>query len=411
MEEKVYRTKSGKKYHTNINCGSLRNHTYKGLKLSEALKEGLSLCTFCENLPKNNKNFSINSDEPENIIFNSSTMKNKNISDEIYNLEKSIQSIHNNIIINQDNSINFNNQSKSSNYFENNENIKINSSNEINDIIREEEKNISKNIINKNNKKEKNFAKKIQEDIERDKLRRKNYIKKMEFIPQEQIINREDIQNEENKEEYFSFYKSNKNSNFLMDAKSLCGIGDMAILNETAGKAVNISFPDQKLLNSSNEMKLFNELQKGLYKFSFEIKNLNQNQTAFIKVGFHIEYITTFDLNYRDENLIKYQKEKIKMGTFGDESSFVKKLFIQKDTDKVYVFININKGKLFIIGENELQKRINNVFLNKENAEIFYVKNFGIIFFYQILSIEPIFEFDENTSKICSIILNEQKYN
>ena len=99
------------------------------------------------------------------------------------------------------------------------------------------------------------------------------------------------------------------------------------------------------------------------------------------------------------------------MGTFGDESSFVKKLFIQKDTDIVYVFININKGKLFIIGENELQKRINNVFLNKENAEIFYVKNFGIIFFYQILSIEPIFEFDENTSKICSIILNEQKYN
>ena len=206
MEEKVYRTKSGKKYHTNINCGSLRNHTYKGLKLSEALKEGLSLCTFCENLPKNNKNFSINSDEPENIIFNSSTMKNKNISDEIYNLEKSIQSIHNNIIINQDNSINFNNQSQSSNYFENNENIKNKSSNEINDIIREEEKNISKNIINKNNKKEKNFAKKIQEDIERDKLRRKNYIKKMEFIPQEQIINREDIQNEENKEEYFSFY-------------------------------------------------------------------------------------------------------------------------------------------------------------------------------------------------------------
>ena len=99
------------------------------------------------------------------------------------------------------------------------------------------------------------------------------------------------------------------------------------------------------------------------------------------------------------------------MGTFSDNLQTTKNLFIQKNTEKVYVFININKGKLFIIGENELQKRINNVFLNKENAEIFYVKNFGIIFFYQILSIEPIFEFDENTSKICSIILNEQKYN
>ena len=99
------------------------------------------------------------------------------------------------------------------------------------------------------------------------------------------------------------------------------------------------------------------------------------------------------------------------MGTFSDNLQTTKNLFIQKNTEKVYVLININKGKLFIIGENELQKRINNVFLNKENAEIFYVKNFGIIFFYQILSIEPIFEFDENTSKICSIILNEQKYN
>ena len=122
-------------------------------------------------------------------------------------------------------------------------------------------------------------------------------------------------------------------------------------------------------------------------------------------------YINTFDLNYKDKNLIKYQKEKIKMGTFSDNLQTTKNLFIQKNTDIVYVFININKGKLFIIGENELQKRINNVFLNKENAEIFYVKNFGIIFFYQILSIEPILEFDENTSKICSIKLNEQKIN
>ena len=99
------------------------------------------------------------------------------------------------------------------------------------------------------------------------------------------------------------------------------------------------------------------------------------------------------------------------MGTFSDNLQTTKNLFIQKNTEKVYVFININKGKLFIIGENELQKRINNVFLNKENAEIFYVKNFGIIFFYQILSIEPIFEFDENTSKICSINVNDQKIN
>ena len=99
------------------------------------------------------------------------------------------------------------------------------------------------------------------------------------------------------------------------------------------------------------------------------------------------------------------------MGTFGDESSFVKKLFIQKDTDIVYVFININKGKLFIIGKNEFEKRVNNVFLNRKNAEIFYVKNICISYYYKILSIEPILEFDENTSKICSINVNDQKIN
>ena len=411
---KVYITSTGKRYHKNEYCVSNPEPS----SLNEAIAKGLKPCQKCAK-DKNNynqknrkfpqkkdkKKFSIKSNEPDSIIFESSIMNKQEISDNKYILEQSSQS--NNNIINQNSDRISKSLEQSSNIFDNNENIKIND-NEIsvkNVFENEDKKRISKNINDKNNKKEENFYKKIQEDIEKDKLRRKNYIKKMEFIPKGQIINKEEInQIEESKEEDFSPNQNQKKLNSIIRVKSLCGIGDMGILNQTIGEAINIPYNDINLFNQSN-------FQKGIFKFTFEIKDLKPNQTAFIEVGFYIKYINTFDLNYREKNLIKYQKEKIKMGTFSDNLQTTKNLFIQKNTEKVYVFININKGKLFIIGENELQKRINNVFLNKENAEIFYVKNFGIIFFYQILSIEPIFEFDENTSKICSIILNEQKYN
>ena len=414
MEMKVYITDTGKRYHKNKSCVT----NPKDISLNKALAKGLKPCQKCAK-DKNNynqknrkfpqkkdkKKFSIKSNEPDSIIFESSIMNKQEISDNKYILEQSSQS--NNNIINQNSDRISKSLEQSSNIFDNNENIKIND-NEIsvkNVFENEDKKRISKNINDKNNKKEENFYKKIQEDIEKDKLRRKNYIKKMEFIPKGQIINKEEInQIEESKEEDFSPNQNQKKLNSIIRVKSLCGIGDMGILNQTIGEAINIPYNDINLFNQSN-------FQKGIFKFTFEIKDLKPNQTAFIEVGFYIKYINTFDLNYRDKNLIKYQKEKIKMGTFSDNLQTTKNLFIQKNTEKVYVFININKGKLFIIGENELQKRINNVFLNKENAEIFYVKNFGIIFFYQILSIEPILEFDENTSKICSIKLNEQKIN
>ena len=427
MDEIVYITKTGKKYHTKEACISRYKHDK--ILLSEAKENGLTLCQNCKNYnknysqnnkkfnQKNNINFSIHSSEPDEIIFNDSLMKDKKITDEIHILNKSSQSKNDDSnIINYDSDINFNNQEQSSISHTNKENIKINNIKEKNKNIIdiEEESKTSKNINNKNYKKEKNFAKKIQEDIERDKLRNNNFYKKMESIPKGNIINIEDNKIDESKEEDFSDFSLNQNqinSNTIKMNKSLCGIGDMDILNTTMGEAVSIYFPDQLLFNPSNDIELFNKLQKGIYKFTFEIKDLKQSQIAFIKVGFFITYKNTLDINFKEKNLIKYQKGKVKLGTYADELSIAKSLFIEKDTDKVYAFININKGKFFIIGKNELQKRINNVFLNRKNTEIFYVKNCGVTYFYQITQVEPIFEFDENTSKICKITFNGKQIN
>ena len=196
MEMKVYITDTGKRYHKNKSCVT----NPKDISLNKALAKGLKPCQKCAK-DKNNynqknrkfpqkkdkKKFSIKSNEPDSIIFESSIMNKQEISDNKYILEQSSQS--NNNIINQNSDRISKSLEQSSNIFDNNENIKIND-NEIsvkNVFENEDKKRISKNINDKNNKKEENFYKKIQEDIEKDKLRRKNYIKKMEFIPKGQI--------------------------------------------------------------------------------------------------------------------------------------------------------------------------------------------------------------------------------
>jgi hypothetical protein len=328
-------------------------------------------------------------------------------------MEKSLNSINNiNKIINGDNSIDFNNQSNNSNNFDINENLNINEIiNENNNDSESEEEEIE---IKENKKykfkEEKKISEKIQEDIEKDKLRGKNIMKKKESKQNKNIIDNAFIQKEESKEDEFSFENKSNINTLSSSHKSLCGIGDMDILKDTLIEAVYVSFPDQKSLNPSNNMELQNKLKKGVYKFTFEIKDLKKNHIAEIEPGFKIYYENTLDLNYKDKKLIKYQKKNLKYGTTGDKSSISKPLIYGEDTGKIFVFINVKIGRFFVIGKNELEKRINNIFLNRDNAEIFYVKNFGPLYYCRI-EVEPIFIFEENTSRNCTILFNDKKIN
>ena len=342
-------------------------------------------------------------------------MKNQKIFEKkLFYSGKSLNSINNiNKIINGDNSIDFNNQSNNSNNFDINENLNINEIiNENNNDSESEEEEIE---IKENKKykfkEEKKISEKIQEDIEKDKLRGKNIIKKKESKQNKNIIDNAFIQKEESKEDEFSFENKSNINTLSSSHKSLCGIGDMDILKDILIEAVYVSFPGQKSFNPSNNMELQNKLKKGVYKFTFEIKDLKKNQIAEIKVGFKIFYKNTFDLNYIDnKKFINYQSKKLKIGTYGDELIVKKPFFFTGDSDKIFVLINVKKGKFFVIGKNELQKRISNIFLNRDNANILFIKNCAILFYYQI-EVEPILIFDENTSENCTIFFNDRQIN
>ena len=422
----VFITSYGKKYHTDENC--VKNYEHTKISIEQAKKKGKTLCYYCENglvnphhknkkntsnKNKNNfKNHLINSNDANDIIFNGSIMKNQKIFENDFILEKSLNSINKiNKIINGDISIDFNNQSNNTNNLEINENLNVNEiiNENVKDSESEEEIEINENKKYKF-KEEKKISEKIQENIEKDKLRGKNNNKKNEFIKNKNIIDNAFNQKEESKEDEFSFNNKSNINTLSSSHKSLCGIGDMDILKETLLEAVYISFPDQKLFNPNNNMELQNKLKKGVYKYTFEIKDLKKNHIVEIEPGFKIYYENTLDLNYRDKKLIKYQKKNLKYGTTGDKSSISKPLIFGEDTGKIFVFINVKLGKFFVIGKNELEKRINNIFLNRDNAEIFYVKNFGPLYYCRI-EVEPIFIFGENTSKNCTILFNDKKIN
>ena len=72
--------------------------------------------------------------------------------------------------------------------------------------------------------------------------------------------------------------------------------------------------------------------------------------------------------------------------------------------------INIKRKKFFIIGKEELEKRMKGVFLNKSNPEIFYVSDFFCPSnYFKFLSIKPILDFDKNDMKNIDIRINDSK--
>ena len=422
----VFVTKTGNKYHTHLGCVKMYNP--EKISEEEAKKQGKTLCKNCKNgkifksnNQKNKKIYKkenlINDNDADEIIYNDSLFKNGDNSINDYLPGKKIDSNNNSKMFNNpelnNNFINHNENENSLNDI--NKDININND-EINDDTseenEEEEKNIRKNINKKylRSRKENPIAEKIQQDIEKDKVSSKNFNKKIESIPKKEIIEKVYNMIEDSKEDSLSRtltnYKTISNNQI-----SLCGIGDMAILEETYKQGFYVPLKKQNLLNENNNIELLKNMQKGKYIFNFEINNLKQDILIEIEVGYKIKYTNTLDLNFIDKNTIKDKKKNFKIGTNWDKIIMTKSLLIGSDAGKIYALMNIKEGKLFIIGINELNKRLKNVFLNKNNAEIFYIKNCGPIYYKEVTYIEPIFIIDKNDSKNCKIKYNGKVIN
>ena len=425
----VFITKSGEKYHLYTSC--LKRYEYKIIKEEEAIKLGKQLCKNCEIrrsekkfYPKknnykynknNNQNF-INSNDPDDVIYNDPLMKNQLsiFEDNKLQINNNINNINN---ISNSISIDFNNQNNSSKYLDKNEIESDNTDSEEEEKIATTSKKNKNYIINKNNNnnfvditecKGNNIAERIQANIEKDKYLKQKIFKKIEMNNEKEINENEYNFIEDSKDDDSVHSQGIQSYKSLVNSKvRLCGAGDMDILEETDNSALQIHF--QKQLKSYNNKEFQNKLQLGRYKFTFEIKDLKDNEIVEIEVGFKIVYKNSLDINFQEKNNIKDHCKKFKVGTLYDTSIITKQLIFGENTNKIYAFINVKKGKFFIIGKTELERRRQNIFLNKKNTEIFYIKNCGNIFYVEITKAEPIFNFDESIFHKCRVIFNGQE--
>ena len=80
--------------------------------------------------------------------------------------------------------------------------------------------------------------------------------------------------------------------------------------------------------------------------------------------------------------------------------------YIYKKTNAIHVLINLSKGKFYVVGEKELEKRTQKVFLSASNSEVLYLRNFNQFHLKQIKDVRPIFKYNENDLQVADININ-----
>jgi len=498
MEENkiVYITRNGEKYHTNINCHSIKGRKLIEISLIQAQKQFKTHCKVCDSdnfnffqnkkyqknknyfqsknkkfydKKKNVKNF-INSEDADNIIFNSLSNvpndeqnkvsniiinsrdvsnedKNDNIIDK-FEEKKNISNDSNDIIYsnkndeNKNNKISFNNANNRSNEIKKN----LLKNNSFNDIESSQHKLIEHNNVIKNIYKEKNVRNidniNIINSINNKKniylSCNKNIIENEKFAYDEkddsEDIIQENIINDKRKDDAINFNADFPNKNFPNNNKNnipryqsqqnnlnnnniicnnsnykLCGKNDMFLLEETLYTSNLFSFEKINALKEANSNGF---IKNGNFRFNFQIIQLKEDNNIPIEleVGFEIKYINYQDMNLIiDEHLINKENIGFKIGSLYDSLIMKKHFIVFKNTGVINLLINCSKGKLFIIGENELNKRKQNIFLDKSNTEIFFFKNFYPIPSIYIKNVKPIFNYDKQILNYVQIKINDKE--
>ena len=435
--KKVFITPKGRKYHFYTSCNYIKGRQYQKISFEQAKKLTKGPCSSCQHLlEKNGDKFDDESVEKEEEKEKEENNKiNININKEINNINKISKKLNNKKKEEfKENNISSSSSSSDSNSFEV-EKEKITKENIMNffnsnfddisgikqnthyndnskadiDILKDkiDINNKNKFDINNNNKNEEE-----EEDEEDEKKENIN------------IINNNNINN--NKEEYFNNNEKNnsiENMNKLkynldpnLPKKDLNWKGRDFFLLEETNKSSQLLFlqeiepiPDphdknRLILTEKNDKNKESSISKGNFKFRFEITPYKElKEQLKISVGFEIDYL--------EEDTIS-KKENMKMNLSYETLILIKHFLINKKTNKIHVMINISNGKFFVIGNDELEKRSQNIFLNSKNSEILFLKNFRGIKLEYIKDVRPVFEYDINYLKLVNIdvgrnILNE----
>ena len=437
--KKVFITPKGRKYHFYTSCNYIKGRQYQKISFEQAKKLTKGPCSSCQHLlEKNGDKFddeSVEKEEEEKEKEENNKI-NININKEINNKNKISKKLNN---------------KKKEEFKENN--ISSSSSSDSNSFEVEKEKITKENIMNFFNSNfddisgikqntHYNDNSKADIDILKDKIDINN---KNKFDINNNNKNEEEEEDEEdekkeniniinnndninnNKEEYFNNNEKNNSIEIMnklkynldpnLPKKDLNWKGRDFFLLEETNKSSQLLFlqeiepiPDphdknRLILTEKNDKNKESSISKGNFKFRFEITPYKElKEQLKISVGFEIDYL-------EEEDTIS-KKENIKMNLSYETLILIKHFLINKKTNKIHVMINISNGKFFVIGNDELEKRSQNIFLNSKNSEILFLKNFRGIKLEYIKDVRPVFEYDINYLKLVNIdvgrnILNE----
>ena len=312
-------------------------------------------------------------------------------------IEISKEGIENDLIIN-----NYKENNNIKDYINNKKINKINNISISSDEIEEEEEDEKdeNNNININNKRIEN-----EKEDENDNNNINNNIDENEKEEEKEVI----IENNKNNNSIENMKKLKYFLNPNLPKKDLNWTSkDFIILKETNSSSSIIFFHDTSPIadpfdkNINILSKKTDKIDKGFFKFKFEITPYKELKDPIqISIGFEINY-------FEEENKLK--KENTKMNLFYETISIIQNFVVYKKTNLVHVFINIPNGKLFVLGDDELKKRNNKIFLNSENTEIIFLKNFKGIQKEFIKDVRAIFKYNKNCLKLVNIdLLNNDK--
>ena len=410
----VFVTPKGKKYHMYSSCVYLKGRKYKEVPFNQAKRGKKGPCSTCKKLyeKKGSKMDNIGNNifpmiQKDKKLENYSSSKTS----ESFEEEKNSNSKENNIPFNLDEISRINSNihnidskldielSKDKNENENN----INNIN-IKDIINKKINKINNNISSSDNEEEE------EEKEDNDNINNNYKIIKTINIKEDKDheinFNNMNNINNFNKNSLENMKKLKYNLEPNLPKKDLNWTGkDFLIFQETNTSSKLIFLQDITQIPKLQEKNITfvekpedkedTSTKKGNFKFKFEITPYKElKEPIQISVGFEIDY-------YEEENNIK--KENRKMSLNYETLILIKHFYIYKKTNKVHVLINISKGKFFVVGEDELEKRNKKVFLNSENSDILFLKNFPGIKLELIKEVRPLFKLNQNCLKLVNI--------
>ena len=237
----------------------------------------------------------------------------------------------------------------------------------------------------------------------------------------------------------------NKNENYIMSSSSSSksisklkheknfniNIEDLNILKQTNTKAkilyfennifqsINITHITNMLNNDNNINKIYNkndsiddEIINGNYKFSFAIIPKSQIKKKIkIEVGFEVNFIDENDIDIinEEENTESDDSNEIPLHSLIQKFCILRQFQIYKKTNQIYVLINIEKGKFFVVGEKELNIKNNKDNLLSNSFNILYICNFQMILLERIKEVKPIFKYDKKALNVVEISINGRK--